>query len=1231
MSSKSRMRWVAGGPDLPEELLQLLEDGNLVIFCGAGVSYPAGLPGFRELVERIYTENHVSMEDLERDEFDRKNYDRVLGLLENRIGKARVRGAVSEILHLEPQADLSTHRALLDLATDRQDTCRLVTTNFDRGFELAARQKGVPIPIDVAPKLPVPKRGKWNSVVHLHGLISDSDPDQQTLVLTSADFGAAYLTERWAARFLADLFREFSVLFVGYSVEDPVVRYMMDALAADRAAGQSVGQAFAFAPVTRGDQDKQIAAWKAKGVTPLPYESRDDHAALHQTLERWAECHRQGRLGRESVIYEHAAIRPSQPYEQSPAVSQVNWALKESTGRVARVLADLDPVPPVEWLPVLERAGLLALARPEEARIPLVDDGSSAMLATRLHLVTSALGEWVARHLDKAEVLEWALRAGAVLHPEFRRIIQQRLAEQPPMRGGLRKIWEILASGTPLVAAGDRYLDLWTLELGKSVKDGEWNLRLKHELVEVFSPALQLKPALPLSLLSEEPTDDTSIRYFAEARVVPKCRDKAWLLLDALHRSPHADRILAGLADEATGLLRRAMELWELVEQADCRSDQSFLDQPSIAPHTQNSRMCEWTALIELCRDAWLAVLRTDRSRARAVVERWKTISYPVFRRLCFFAMAESDLYAPEECLDYLLEQNGWWLWSVYVYREKFRLLNAIWPRLSDKAAEQLVARILTGPPRNMFRAEVTSAEFERISDREIWLHLAKLESWGRKLPEAGARRLAELSSRHPGLGLAADDRDEFPAWGGPVDWGERPVENPEEFLALSDDAVMDRLTPDVNEANGDDTRWRHLVAKDPAKAARVLSAMASRGLWPHQAWHSALETIRSQKDQIISVWPALASSLSQAPDSLYESVIGPLAWCLVQVAAAPLEDEEGTFWPVWDRALHSAFASEHGEEVDPRDPLFAALNTPAGRLAEALLDRIAARKPQTGADVGPRVWERLTDLARGRGEGYVLARIILAARLSWLFQLDPAWTEQHLLGYLQWDNPEAPGFWQGFLCQPWIPPELWPKIKPSLLVALRKKNQLPEGAGEQLCRLFGLISTDRPGWISDEEAQAALRSVDAQGRSAVARVMWKRMEGAGTQGEALWEERIGPWLERAWPKDLALRDPESSLNLAMAATYAGSLFRQAVDTIAGFLAPAQFTGYLVERLLAAELPKREPRATLRLLGLVVDRKAAWPHPALRTALAQIREADPASEGDRAYRDLDEYLRRHGR
>ena len=46
------MQFVHQGPDLPERLLQAHEDGRVVFFCGAGISYPARLPGFADLVKK---------------------------------------------------------------------------------------------------------------------------------------------------------------------------------------------------------------------------------------------------------------------------------------------------------------------------------------------------------------------------------------------------------------------------------------------------------------------------------------------------------------------------------------------------------------------------------------------------------------------------------------------------------------------------------------------------------------------------------------------------------------------------------------------------------------------------------------------------------------------------------------------------------------------------------------------------------------------------------------------------------------------------------------------------------------------------------------------------------------------------------------------------------------------------------------------------------------------------
>src|SRR5690348_14683036 len=47
------MRFVSDGPIIPQSLLELRDSGEVVFFCGAGVSIPAGFPSFLRLTELI--------------------------------------------------------------------------------------------------------------------------------------------------------------------------------------------------------------------------------------------------------------------------------------------------------------------------------------------------------------------------------------------------------------------------------------------------------------------------------------------------------------------------------------------------------------------------------------------------------------------------------------------------------------------------------------------------------------------------------------------------------------------------------------------------------------------------------------------------------------------------------------------------------------------------------------------------------------------------------------------------------------------------------------------------------------------------------------------------------------------------------------------------------------------------------------------------------------------------
>ena len=132
---------------------------------------------------------------------------------------------------------------------------------------------------------------------------------------------------------------------------DPVMRYMMDALAADELQGETKPEAYAFASYSDGETEQVRIEWKAKGVTPLLYEvpaGKQDHSLLHLTLKEWASTYRDGVQGKEMIIAQHASTPPLASSRSDFAVGRVLWALTDR--QAAKHFADLSPVPPLEWL-----------------------------------------------------------------------------------------------------------------------------------------------------------------------------------------------------------------------------------------------------------------------------------------------------------------------------------------------------------------------------------------------------------------------------------------------------------------------------------------------------------------------------------------------------------------------------------------------------------------------------------------------------------------------------------------------------------------------------------------------------------------------------------------------------------------------------------------------------------------------------------------------------------------
>ncbi|QIB65580.1 SIR2 family protein [Kineobactrum salinum] len=378
--------FVTDGPDIPEHLLQAQEEGRLVFFCGPGVAVPAGLPDTRGLINKLYRTLDTTRTPVEQQAFRNRQFDAVLELLERRHPGQRhaVREALAAVLkpRWRKRGATDTHRALLQLATDREGTTRLVTSNVDHVFRRVIARDKLAVPELVAPQLPLPRPDRWHGLVYLHGLLEQQETQFNRLVLSSGDFGLAYLGERWAARFVSELLRHFTVCFIGYELHDPLLRYLMDALAADEAPAAQRSGAWVLASYREGTRERVELEWQSRGFAPLLYplpRGRRRHEALYGTLQAWAASYRDGVRSRRMVIAQHAVAPPLTASRADHAVGRVLWALGD--GEAARHFADLNPVPPLAWLEPLSAALF-------EAR-DLPGRGPGSRLTTRVRSVSA--------------------------------------------------------------------------------------------------------------------------------------------------------------------------------------------------------------------------------------------------------------------------------------------------------------------------------------------------------------------------------------------------------------------------------------------------------------------------------------------------------------------------------------------------------------------------------------------------------------------------------------------------------------------------------------------------------------------------------------------------------------------------------------------------------------------------------------------------------------------------
>ena len=677
------MRFHSDGPDIPNELVAVQERGDIVFICGAGVSMTVGLPSFRKLVEDIYSDlgdgwsSHVA----EADGMDTKAYDRVVRSLERRLGgddgksvqrvREQIRAAVNKAL-APPATALDAHYDILTLSRDSELRNRLVTTNFDTLFERAwIAKKGAsnPIKSHAGASMPGPLAAGFTGVMHLHGRVTDEELklEESDLVLTSAEFGEAYLRSGWATRYIYDLVRATTVVIVGYTADDPPMRYLLEVIDADRERFKDLRPVYAFVAHDPDDSAKQCTLWKSKGAIPIPYETPTgtDHSKLYATLGVWARYAEDPTKWRGARMMELLA----QPPEVATVaqLEEVKWLLSHADA--GGNLGATNPSP--DWMRKFSELGALRDSPP--------------ML----------FWPWVIKNLENPAMIE-ACADCAAIKQEFFRALTFELSRRPDKIGKLNATaWHVLIR-TRTEDASD-----WmnaTFEAKRRLSAGDSS----------FGAVDALRGALrPHSLVRRV------FRYGAKGNDAPPTK-----IGDILTVEFHAEVEQAG-QQEFSALVRAVPQdanvefsiidnlLRMLMDSLDDAADSGFISPqydrashqiPSIAPHGQNEYSRGFYPVVRVIADLWERAANRDNKRGRKYAPWCLDQKYVLLNRLGLHFLTYNGVHDGAEAAEALKALSNSLFWN-QARREQMKLTAERWNDFPQELRDALEARIIAGPP----------------------------------------------------------------------------------------------------------------------------------------------------------------------------------------------------------------------------------------------------------------------------------------------------------------------------------------------------------------------------------------------------------------------------------------------------------------------------------------------------------------------------------------------------
>ena len=1213
-----KVRLFPGGPEFPAEFLDAVQKGEVVFFCGAGLSVGTGLPTFSGLVRKL--DGILNPDPNDRFDKGRTDYDRMLDELEEEFmgGRGQMREHVREILSAPPPnaASLENHRSILKLAAVPDGGFRLVTTNFDDRFALA---NGGAIQSKDWPELPPPRGEQWASLVHLHGRIC-GDARREELILTASDFGGAYIRDRRAADFVIDLLRRWPMAFVGYGLNDPPMGYLIRAVYDSRNDPGLFRKAFALVGCGAGEEGERRREWEGKRVVPILYDGADGHAALRPVLRELA------RLKNEPGYRAELAVRGTNGNpddEGGDNGRRVVWALRDFVAAEnfagAKIFADTkDGGKFVHWLDAFKKAGLFRADN--AAPVDALDCPPHSLHRTpALPPVARYLAFWAARHAHQPALLWWLAGQPGFLHPRFVELLGRFIngrngIKAAEMSEELAEMWNLhlqeqLVSPPCGLLLAD-LLDGW--------KKSEW-VKSNHE--QLLLASLRPRPRV----IPDAPFRPGGGREQFKVKVTIDCEmDRA--NDEAYHARKHAQKSGFVMA-HAEALAAHLEDAASLMKRCDIDTLPLRCFRPEEDDDYGDGVPAHWLFLTLLVRDAVLGMIKgKETSRLKNLVPRWMGSEHLLMRRLALFTVTETAnlpkrARLPADWGAKAITARPDMLWALESGRESCRFLRKAGAGITPSLLAKLECVIREGPPRPM------PENIAQAMRWEVAKLLAKLELSGARLSPESARVLADARAADPvkefenfmeypfgkavtTFGAFDPDMPELP---GMTDGRDKP-----DWKEMTVEQCADHI-----QSKGEG--WvAGLVKNHPDKAVAAFEMLAKRNHWGRAEWSMFLGRFGRDKDISDERATRLVRLLDAMPDELAFAVARNCASVLQAVSQKrPFSEVEKAWRRLWNFDLDPTPSISGNHHISA---LTIAINHAHGELAEIALRRLGRE------DEREKLLGVLAEILAGEKPSHEYGKIVVGRFVFPLFRDFPEWTRRHLLPFFAPEHPLAVDMWESFLHNPGMSADFLDAVKPALLHFMQSPEVFHDHAS-QFMWVFLAGCVRHPGVIPPDERRKVGAKISPKGLEIFCENLGRELRNKdSTEQGKKWREWIFPLLQEVWPERRRTGKEASDISRALASVVVltGDAFPEASQSqwAQDFLSPIVGDGHPRHPVTSfldshqehvLHIPAKFPRECLLFLNRIVPDEGFYHRGELHAVLDKIKAAAPDLEKDPAY------------